>query len=329
VLNAPNMPLGQNEFAQVAYSPQALDPVFPTLGRRLPLGDIHPQYLLGGAGGFSNSGAGGSNGTTVTTGNSGGSSGQAFDTVSIGGTGTLTFDNTNPITTGGLDYKFVTDASSDAIYVAWLPASLGGPFYECWGRVYFNFPATPAANTSLVVACYNSFANGNKPCSLSLSTGGHILAQYGAGATNAGSTVLSTNTTYRVEWHFALAGNGSGDLIEYYLYVGDSTSATEHYSHNDIANSGPPFSMMDRVAYGPSIAVGASFTVYLAGLNVNGTGFPGPLNAAISDTGAGVGDSVVEVAIHSDAISDTGAGVGDSVVEVAVYPRTASDMGAG
>src|SRR5436190_10712109 len=51
-----------------------------------------------------NTAEGGSNGTTVTVGNSGGASGDPFDIVSIGGSSAIVFDNAH-VHDGSLAYK--------------------------------------------------------------------------------------------------------------------------------------------------------------------------------------------------------------------------------
>lgn len=87
---------------------------------------------------LSNTFEGGSNGTTITTGNSGGVSGDAFNLINIdapGSGGAITFDNTH-VHSGSLAAKFLTPSVSGFEYVEWDPAAATNFF----GRFYI-YPA--------------------------------------------------------------------------------------------------------------------------------------------------------------------------------------------
>jgi hypothetical protein len=61
---------------------------------------------------------GGSNGSTITTGNSGGASGNAWDTITIGTSAVDVYDNSQAAH-GSLSCKLSTAATSVSVYNAW------------------------------------------------------------------------------------------------------------------------------------------------------------------------------------------------------------------
>lgn len=92
---------------------------------------------------YTNSAAGGTNGTTVTTGNSGGASGTAFDVVNLFGAGAaLVFDNAHST----MAYKYTTGtASSAGGFVQW---NITG--HDVSGSVDVYLTANPLADNTLV-----------------------------------------------------------------------------------------------------------------------------------------------------------------------------------
>src|SRR6266536_3605174 len=93
-----------------------------------------------------NNAEGGTNGTTVTTGNSGGASGRAFDTVTIAAGSTLAFDNTAPAN-GALAYKYQLGTTAGSCYLQWLAGFSGGDIT----RAFFRFNAFWAANPATTI----------------------------------------------------------------------------------------------------------------------------------------------------------------------------------
>jgi len=96
-----------------------------------------------------NSAEGGSNGTTVTTGNSGGASGDAFDLVTIGTTGAITFDNAFAHA-GSLAVNVTSGGTGAISYVEWSTAFNGGSsVVQVWFRAYVYITAKPANDVIL------------------------------------------------------------------------------------------------------------------------------------------------------------------------------------
>jgi hypothetical protein len=97
-----------------------------------------------------NTAEGGTNTTTVTTGNSGGASGDAFDAVSIGASNGLTFTSTTPWA-GSLSYAFVK-ASTNQNFVGWTWAGAQSDFAF---RIGFRFPAGNLAADEPIIRLFS------------------------------------------------------------------------------------------------------------------------------------------------------------------------------
>ena len=146
-----------------------------------------------------NSAAGGTNGTTVTTGNSGGTSGAVFDDV----TGTVTFDSslTLPAAPSGLSYKFAPSAAT--AYVYWVPNADAGagviPAPVQYMRCYVYVSSFPSSNMSILsLAGLNYY--------IGYSSGSSAWSAYAYPGTAVTSTApASTATWYRLEAAFSQA----------------------------------------------------------------------------------------------------------------------------
>lgn len=173
-----------------------------------------------------NSAEGGSNGTTVTTGNSGGASGDAFNTVSIGTGGSATFTSASEAH-GTLSYSL--GSATGATFVAWT----GWNTATAACRFYFMFPTLPSAQMILV----------------RLRNAGGVVLELDITAANkfqvrnqtpaivfTGTTTLSANTWYRVE--FGATPNATTAAINVDYYVGDSLTPVETGYATTTGNTG-------------------------------------------------------------------------------------------
>src|SRR5215467_10547633 len=88
-----------------------------------------------------NSAEGGTNGTTVSTGNSGGASGNAFDAL-LTTNATVAYDNAHAHS-GALSVKFATAGTAANWAVEWTTSM--GTLSQVWFRLYVYFTANPAA----------------------------------------------------------------------------------------------------------------------------------------------------------------------------------------
>ena len=89
---------------------------------------------------YTNNAEGGSNGTTVTTGNSGGASGTAFDSI----TNTHTFSSSSPYD-GSLSYSTVTTGTAATMRWNWTSTT-------AYVDMVFRHSTLPAANKT--IACF-------------------------------------------------------------------------------------------------------------------------------------------------------------------------------
>lgn len=248
-----------------------------------------------------NSLEGGTNGTTVTSGNSGGTSGDAFNTV----TGTVTFDNTHP-KRGSLGIKFVSSASvSDALWTGI------GSVATLWFRRYVYITANPAATTRLVTLQNSA---GSLCGSISLTTAGKLIFLDSAGSTITGMTSTNTvplNAQFRIEGF--LTASATVGQVEFKLFTTpDSVTPTETKSSTAAFNTN---TNIDRIAWGQQVAV--TFTDFMDDPAISTTGYLGP--STISGTGS--------VSIHKMGLSSSGVEKDTGTGSVALKKMTLSGSG--
>lgn len=165
-----------------------------------------------------NNAEGGSNGTSVTSGNSGGVSGGSFS-PQTSGSSTVQFTSTNPIH-GTMSYRLV--GSGGFALLRWLTSHLG-TLTTCCGAVYFRLEGLPTGYTDIVGA-YTADAGGsaNKGFAIRVNQTGNIRLSDGSGATIATSVeTVAANTVYRLEWQ--INHSTSAYVVEW--FAGDSTDA--------------------------------------------------------------------------------------------------------
>jgi hypothetical protein len=101
---------------------------------------------------LTNSFESGTNGTTITTGNSGGASGNAFDVTEASGTSILVYSNTQAAH-GSLSAEFANNGDG-ANSVSW-STSLGTQT-QVWFRAYVYFTANPSVTLSSLIIFWNA-----------------------------------------------------------------------------------------------------------------------------------------------------------------------------
>jgi hypothetical protein len=209
-----------------------------------------------------NTAQGGTNGTTVTAGNSGGGSGDAFNGVS-NANGEWTFSNANSIR-GGLAYKCV-QAGSASTNLNWDIAALT----DFYGRAYFYFTAMPSSSQVLLKGQNAGFAS--ETWRVDLTNTGALRIRDSAGTLLTTSTqTLVTGAFYRFEWH-VIAGTGVAGSIELRVYAADAPAPYYSYN-NDACNTNTETS---HVFFGPSISTGSLPTFYLDELALSTTDWIG------------------------------------------------------
>lgn len=169
---------------------------------------------------LTNSNEGGSNGTTITTGNSGGASGNAWDSI-LFTAGTCAYDNAQA-SHGTLAANHATAGTAASIQLQW-EASTGNPA-RMFGRYYYRYTSTTL--TLDLHRVRSSSSNQVARLSVASSTG-FLQLRNGANTVVAtSSAALSTNTWYRIEWDFR-PGSVTNTAV---LYLGDSVVALETLS---------------------------------------------------------------------------------------------------
>ena len=171
---------------------------------------------------LSNSSEGGSNATSVTTGNSGGASGDAWNTVVSSGS-FPTFSSTNPAHGTGLGYRFETANPVVPLYVQW-DTSLGTLLTDqrLAGRFYYKAPSIPTSSVRML-----TFLNGNTfLCGIFHASGtGQIGIRLSNDASGNLSAVGITNDLHRFEFDFqGIGGGASAGKGTVRIFVGDDTT---------------------------------------------------------------------------------------------------------
>jgi hypothetical protein len=210
---------------------------------------------------------GGSDGTSITTGNSGGASGDAFSAVG----GTVTFE-TSKAMHGVLSAEVAIPGVADSRTVKWL--TLGSFTTDVWVRVYLQFPSQPA--TSLRFIRFQT--NAGSTCGYFFLQGGtgKFAAMNAAGTgTAVGATEVAYNQWVRFEGRVRAATSNGQMEWRYYASadsasIPDTTSSTTMVLGADAdevqygnTNTSAPTSYtfyMDDVAVSSSAWLGASMT---------------------------------------------------------------------
>lgn len=169
---------------------------------------------------FRNSGEGGSDGVTVTTGNSGGASGDAWTSVTLGGGSDVEYD-TAQSAHGGVSHLVIPANNQTAWFRKDFTAAS-----QAMASFYVRFPSAPAVVTSICLVRNST----STAASVRIDTNLQLRIYDGPGSNLQTFTALSANTWYRVEVR-VIKGTGSSDgTIEFAYYVGDSGTAVESYS---------------------------------------------------------------------------------------------------
>ncbi len=206
-----------------------------------------------------NTAEGGTDETTVTSGNSGGASGDALNWIS--GTD-FKFDNAQAAH-GTMSYRFGGSSS----YAGWNFTQVT----RVYGRCYLRLAATGTA-----VSAITGFAGGYRFRIYITSTPQLQLVAGNATVVATGATTLSVGTWYRVEWDIT---SGSSQFGEVKLFLGDSTTTLETLSgtSNYGGSAGVQF-----VVFGNETSVIGAPTIWFDDLVVNDTGYPGPASGGVA-----------------------------------------------
>lgn len=212
---------------------------------------------------------GGTEGATVTVGNSGGASGDAWDAVTTGTGATNIYDATT-VAVGKRSNQIATGASSVTVFNQWLAkvaARWPSGMTTHYGRTYFRIASIPGADRTFVelLAADGATNRGNIRIR---STGAIRIRNAANGTVTTSATILSINTGYRIEWQVNGSVTGSWQLK---IFLGNSTSPLETLSGTD--NFG---GVIGCVNFGYVAASANHPQLWLDAIEVNDTGLPGP-----------------------------------------------------
>jgi hypothetical protein len=174
----------------------------------------------------SNSAEGGTDGTTVTTGNSGGASGDAWGAVVINGT--LTYENTAPHE-GSMCYQ-ISPTSSQQCYLHMIETSEDEMFLSA----YLKMPSAPAATEDNVV--FRSASAGAAGFGTRADAKFRTTDATGT-ALNTSTATLTANLWHRIEMHVVKGTTTSNGTIEVEVYEEDELTPIHSYS-NTACNAG-------------------------------------------------------------------------------------------
>lgn len=218
-----------------------------------------------------NTAEGGTNGTTVTTGNSGGASGTAFGEVVLG-TGTVTY-STEQVHSGAYSIKIVSGSGSAARVRHTVP--LAANIFRLSATAYAYLTGYPtAAKQWLYFSNYSSnIAN------LGMNSAGRPILQDGTATQNTGTSSLPLNTWLRLEVTVIVGATSTTGTIIANIYDGDSYTNLYSYSSSARNTGTDPLSY---VVLGNGSNTGDWSTMYIDDFTITDAPLPVPINTALA-----------------------------------------------
>jgi hypothetical protein len=171
-----------------------------------------------------------------------------------------------------LSYKYTMGTTVGAAYDSWTTKL--GTITSTFGRFYFRVTSLPTTTARIfkflsgtTVCCEFVLQSGTNQVGLKNTAG----TDTGTGA--AGAIVV--NTVYRIE--FSVTFSTTAGTATWKKYLGDSLTTTGADGTASAANFGA--ASANVVQHGVVSGYLASQSLWMAGINLNATGFPGPLAA--------------------------------------------------
>lgn len=255
----------------------------------------------------SNSFEGGSNGVTISAGNSGGASGDAVDSVSVG-TGAVVAYSTAQAAHGSVSMTTSTGGTSSLGYVAYTLAS--GTSDIC--RAYCRFVSLPGAATQPILRYMNGLSQAMR---VNVKTGGAIEIRDGANSVPTGGTttsLISAGAWFRVE---LTAGIAAGTAVLRLYLTPDSSVASD-----TLTLSGVTFAATaTELRFGIGSAMANAVQVWYDDLAVEGATWHGPAVRSITPSGIAVPVALGATALaQSMSVAPSGIAVPVSLGEAAL-----------
>jgi hypothetical protein len=235
---------------------------------------------------LTNSFEGGSQGTTVTTGNSGGNSGSAFNTVNIGTGAAVTYDDTHAAH-GTYGCLCSVPSAAEAAYCEWTTSLTGSSLPQAWVRVYLYLTSLPAVTVNMI-----RFVSGSTLCgAIALTASGTLQTRNEANAAQTtSSSTVPLNQWVRIE-AYCVGSATAGSLQLQYFASMDATTPTETDTSGTTVNT---TGTITGVTFGnsstPSLGV---WQFWMDDLGASDTGYLGPAllsaSSALAGTAAATG----------------------------------------
>jgi hypothetical protein len=224
---------------------------------------------------LTNSFEGGTDGTTITTGNSGGASGNAFETVTIGTGYTLTYED-SPVLSQSMCSAHTPGATSAGTEVRW-DAAVGTVGPNIYTRFYVRFSALASSTPNNRPMAMTT--SGTQRCALvfwgSVQPGKFTWADASDSGGTSSTMTMSANTTYRFECVWTLSTTVGQAVIN--CYLGDSTTPLETLTSPASQNFGA--TTINSIGFGYRTAgTNAQYGImYMDGLALGTSGPFGPI----------------------------------------------------
>jgi hypothetical protein len=226
---------------------------------------------------LTNNASGGTNGVTVTTGNSGGASGNAFDGINAAFGGTVTFSNAETIHST-LSYN--CDLPASAIAIMQWGASLGVPLSEVWFRMYGYVPTITTGYSNYIWNCSPVSGFGS---SLILNTNGTFSFQDANGTNQiTTTTAINAGAWFRVEG-YVIGSTTAGQMnLQVFVANPDGVTPDENDTSGSAVNTGGAINVVQYGVTNQSGAGGA-FQIYTI-VGASTTGYLGPISSPAAPT---------------------------------------------
>ncbi len=220
-----------------------------------------------------NNAEGGSNTTTVTTGNSGGSSGNAFDAVSIGTGSALTYSSAQAAH-GSLSYLYAW--TTNPTYMSWTTATLGAARRLWFYRLCVYVPVFSVTFTPLMTV----YGSGSLRATFGITNvagSGQANWNNSLGASMT-STAANIPAATWVRFEGMIGGDATAGQAEILYYsTKDSISSVASRSTATYNTGG----LIDEVRWGNN--TGAGLTYNLDDVGFCDLGYLGPANLTYTD----------------------------------------------
>lgn len=207
---------------------------------------------------------GGSDETTITTGNSGGTSRNAFDNVTIGTGASVVYDDAQSAH-GTFAGRITTTGTSSLAYLSYTLASVTTDFMRC----YYRFTSLPSAAAQPILRYLSGASQAYR---VNVKSGGAIEVRDGGNSVVGTTTaVISAGSWFRIEIGTTFSATVGAVTLRLYLSR-DSTSITESLTLTGLTLT----ANATEIRFGVGAALANAVSVWHDNIAIEGTGFFGP-----------------------------------------------------